>query len=404
MHLEIDKEVVIVSGCRIPQTKFMGDLKEVKADELATLVMKEAIQRAGIRPDQVNEVIFGQVFQSTEALNIARVAALGAGIPVEVPASTVHLQCTSSLEAICLGAKSLLLDEAEVVLAGGVENMSRMPYISYTHRYGARLGDSPLIDSFIEGGYSCSSYYFGKFNMGNTAENLVREYGFTRKQLDEFSVRSHRLAVAAIKEGRFKDEIVPVVIPQRRGEPLVIDTDQHPRADTTLESIGKLPSYYEKDGTVTPASSSGINDGAAVVIMMTGAKAKVLGVRPFVRILSWGKSAVHPKVMGKAPVYATRKALERAALSVEDIELWEINEAFAPVVLTIMKELGIDERRINVNGGAIALGHPVGCSGARLMVTLMYEMRRRKAKYGVDTLCAGGGQGVAAVVQLWDEK
>jgi acetyl-CoA C-acetyltransferase len=279
-----------------------------------------------------------------------------------------------------------------------------MPYLSYTHRYGARLGDSPLIDSFIEGGYSCSSYYFGKFNMGNTAENLVREYGFTRRQLDEFSVRSHRLAVAAIREGRFKEEIVPVVIPQRKGESLVIDTDQHPRSDTSLETIGKLPPYYEKDGAVTAASSSGMNDGAAAVIMMTGAKAKALGVRPFVRIVSWGKSAVHPRVMGKAPIYATRKALERAGLGVEDIELWEINEAFAPVVLAIMKELGIEERRVNVNGGAIALGHPVGCSGTRLMVTLMYEMRRRKARYGVDTLCAGGGQGVAAVVQLWDEK
>lgn len=404
MKLAIDKDIVIVSGCRIPQTKFMGDLKVVRADELATLVMKEAIKRAGIRPDQVNEVIFGQVFQTTEALNIARFAAFGAEIPVEVPASTLHLQCTSSLEAICLAAKSILMDEAEIVLAGGVENMSRMPFISYNHRYGARLGDSTLTDTFVEGGYSCSSYYFGKFNMGNTAENLVREYGFTRRQLDEVSLRSHQLAVAAIQEGRFKEEIVPVVIPQKRGEPMVIDTDQHPRADTTLEDMAKLPPYYEKDGTVTAASSSGINDGAAAVILMSGEKAKDLGITPFVKILSWAKSAVHPNVMGKGPIPAARKALEKSGLTVGAIDLWEINEAFAPVLLTIVKELGVDMESVNVNGGAIALGHPVGCSGARLMVTLMHEMRRRGVKYGVATLCAGGGQGVAAAVQLWDEN
>ncbi|MGD2124862.1 MAG: acetyl-CoA C-acetyltransferase [Desulfobacteraceae bacterium] len=403
MHRRIDKDVVIVSGCRIAQTKFTGDLKVVRADELATLVMKEAIKRAGISPDQINEVIFGQVFQTTEALNIARFAAFGAEIPVEVPASTIHLQCTSSLEAICLGAKAILMDEAEVVLAGGVENMSRMPFISYNHRYGARIGDSTLTDTFVEGGYSCSSYYFGRFNMGNTAENLVREYGFTRQQLDEISLRSHQLAVAAIREGRFKEEIVPVVVPQKRGEPLVIDTDQHPRADTTLESMAKLPPYYEKDGTVTAASSSGINDGAAAVILMSDQKAKHMGITPFVKILSWAKSAVHPSVMGKGPISATKKALEKAGMTVGDIDLWEINEAFAPVLLAIVKELGLDMARVNVNGGAIALGHPVGCSGARLMVTLMHEMKRRGAKYGIDTLCAGGGQGVATVVQLWDE-
>jgi len=404
MKLAIDKDIVIVSGCRIPQTKFMGDLKVVRADELATLVMKEAINRAGIKPGEIDEVVFGQVFQTTEALNIARFAALGAEIPIEVPASTIHLQCTSSLEAICLGAKAILMDEADVVLAGGVENMSRMPFVSYNHRYGARIGDSTLTDTFVEAGYSCSSYYFGKFNVGNTAENLVREYGFTRQQLDEVSLRSHQLAVAAIQEGRSKEEIVPVVIPRKKGEDLVIDTDQHPRADATLESMAKLPPYFEKDGIVTAASTSGINDGAAAVILMSGEKAKDLGITPFVKILSWAKSAVHPNVMGKGPIPATKKAIEKAGLTVGDIDLWEINEAFAPVSLAIAKELGIDMERVNVNGGAIALGHPVGCSGTRLMVTLMHEMRRRGVKYGVDTLCAGGGQGVAAVVQLWDKN
>jgi len=404
MQLSIDKDIVIVSGCRIPQTKFMGDLKVVRADELATLVMKEAINRAGIKPGEIDEVVFGQVFQTTEALNIARFAALGAEIPIEVPASTIHLQCTSSLEAICLGAKAILMDEADVVLAGGVENMSRMPFVSYNHRYGARIGDSTLTDTFVEAGYSCSSYYFGKFNVGNTAENLVREYGFTRQQLDEVSLRSHQLAVAAIQEGRFKEEIVPVVIPRKKGEDLVIDTDQHPRADATLESMAKLPPYFEKDGIVTAASTSGINDGAAAVILMSGEKAKDLGITPFVKILSWAKSAVHPNVMGKGPIPATKKAIEKAGLTVGDIDLWEINEAFAPVSLAIAKELGIDMERVNVNGGAIALGHPVGCSGTRLMVTLMHEMRRRGVKYGVDTLCAGGGQGVATVVQLWDKN
>jgi len=375
---------------------FGGTLKDTPAVDLGALVIGETLKQAGLRRGDVDEVIMGHVLQAGLGQNTARQAAVRAGLPHETPCLTINKVCGSGLKAVMLGAQSILLGEAEVVLAGGMENMSRSPYLLNEARFGLRMGHGQAVDSMITDGLWCA---FNDIHMGMTAENIALEYGITREEQDAFALGSQEKAVAAIDGGRFAAEVVPVRIPQRKGEPLVFAVDEFPRRGTTLEALARLKPAFKKDGTVTAGNASGINDGAACLLLMPARRAAAAGLTPLAVIRSSASAGVDPRIMGTGPIPATRKALERAGLTVADMDLIEANEAFAAQALAVAGELQFPMKKVNVNGGAIALGHPIGASGARIFVTLLHEMARREARYGLATLCIGGGQGVAMVVE-----
>ncbi|MDS0528343.1 acetyl-CoA C-acetyltransferase [Clostridium sp. SHJSY1] len=390
------REVVIASAVRTALGSFGGSLKDVSAADLGALVIKEAVSRAGIKPELVEEVVMGNVIQAGLGQNVARQATVKAGLPVEVPAMTINKVCGSGLRTVALAAQMIKAGDVDVVVAGGMENMSAAPYVLDKARWGQRMGDGKLVDSMLKDALWDA---FNNYHMGVTAENIAKEWNLTREDQDAFSAASQQKAEKAIKEGKFKDEIVPVVIPQRKGEPKVFDTDEFPRFGTTTETLGKLKPAFIKDGTVTAGNASGINDGAAAFVIMSAEKAKELGVKPLAKIVSYGTKGLDPAIMGYGPFHATKKALEVANLTVEDLDLIEANEAFAAQSLAVAKDLKFDMDKVNVNGGAIALGHPVGASGARILTTLLYEMKKRDAKKGLATLCIGGGMGTALIVE-----
>jgi acetyl-CoA C-acetyltransferase len=390
-------EVVIVSAVRTAIGSFNGSLKDISAPELGATAIKGALEKAGVKPEQVDEVILGNVLQAGLGQNPARQAALMAGLPVSVSAMTINKVCGSGLKAVHLATQAILAGDADIVVAGGMENMSQAPYLLQDARNGFRMGDQKLIDSMITDGLWCA---FNDYHMGITAENLCDKYEITREEQDQFSAQSQEKAVKAIEDGKFKEEIVPVVIPQRKGEPVIFDTDEYPKKGTTAEKLAALRPAFKKDGSVTAGNASGINDGAAVLVVMSKSKAEELNLKPLVTIKGNASAGVDPSIMGIGPVNAVKKALEKASVSLEDLELVEANEAFAAQSLAVDRELNFNKDILNVNGGAIALGHPIGASGARILVTLIHEMQRRQAKKGLATLCIGGGQGVATVVEL----
>ena len=390
------REVVIASAVRTAIGTFGGALKDVTAADLGAIVIKEAVNRAGIKPELVNEVVMGNVIQAGLGQNVARQAAVKAGLPIEIPAMTLNMVCGSGLRSVALAAQMIKAGDCDVVVAGGMENMSRAPYALETTRWGQRMGDGKLVDTMIKDALSDA---FNNYHMGVTAENIVKEWGLTREELDEFSLNSQLKAEKAIKEGKFKDEIVPVMVPQRKGEPKVFDTDEGPRFGSTMEGLARLKPCFIKDGKVTAGNSSGINDGAAAFVVMSAEKATELGVTPLATIVSYGHKGLDPAIMGYGPFHATKAAMENANLTVEDMDLIEANEAFAAQSIAVAKDLHFDMSKVNVNGGAVALGHPVGASGARILVTLLHEMQRRDAKKGLATLCIGGGMGTAMIVE-----
>lgn len=389
-------EVVIVAAVRTPIGSFGGSLKDISTVDLGSLVIKNAIERAGLEPEQVDEVIMGNVLGAGLGQNVARQMSVHAGVPVTVPAFTINKVCGSGLKAVQLAVQAVLCGDAEVVVAGGAENMSQAPYILPNQRWGSRMGNATVVDTMLRDGLTDG---FEDYHMGITAENVAEQYGITREDQDSFALQSQKRAVAAVEAGRFKEEIVPVEIPQRRGEPLVFDTDEFPRKDVSLEGLSKLRPAFQKDGSVTAGNSSGINDGAAAVVVMSAEKAKELGVPVLATIKSYASAGLDPKVMGCGPIYASRKALEKAGLTVADLDLVESNEAFAAQACAVAKELNLDLEKVNVNGGAISLGHPIGASGCRILVTLLHEMQKRDAKRGLVTLCIGGGMGTALIVE-----
>ena len=390
------REVVIVSAVRTAIGSFGGSLKDVPSSELGAIVIKEAVNRAGIKPELVEEVVMGNVIQAAQGQNVARQAAVKAGLPVEVPAMTINKVCGSGLRCVALAAQMIKAGDCDVVVAGGMENMSAAPYAVPGARWGQRMGDGKIVDTMIKDALWDA---FNNYHMGVTAENIAKEWGLTREMQDEFSLNSQLKAEKAIKEGRFVDEIVPVIIPQRKGEPKVFAQDEFPRFGSTIEKMEKLKPAFIKDGTVTAANASGINDGAAAFVVMSAEKAAQLGLKPMAKILSYGSKGLDPSIMGYGPFHATKKALEGVGLTVKDMDLIEANEAFAAQSLAVAKDLNFDMNKVNVNGGAIALGHPVGASGARILVTLLHEMQKRDAKKGLATLCIGGGMGTALVVE-----
>ncbi|MEH7437304.1 acetyl-CoA C-acetyltransferase [Neobacillus drentensis] len=390
-------EVVIVSAVRTALGNFNGSLKNVSAPELGATVIKGALEAAGVKLELVDEVIMGNVLQAGLGQNPARQAAIQAGIPESVSSMTINKVCGSGLKAVHLATQAILAGDADIVVAGGMENMSQAPYLLKNARDGFKMGDQKLVDTLTSDGLTC---VFNDYHMGITAENLASKYSVTREEQDEFSAWSQAKAVEAIEAGRFKDEIVKVVIPQRKGEPIIFDTDEYPKKGTTAEKLAGLRPAFKKDGSVTAGNASGINDGAAAVVVMSKKKADELGLKPLVTIKANASAGVDPSIMGIGPVPAVRKALEKASVSMEDLNLIEANEAFAAQSLAVDRELHFNKEILNVNGGAIALGHPIGASGARILVTLIHEMKRRNAKNGLATLCIGGGQGVATIVEL----
>ena len=388
-------DVVILSGCRTAIGTFGGAFKDVSAVDLGTIAVREAVRRSGVRPDQVDEVLLGNILQAGLGMNPARQAAIKAGLPDSVPATTVNKVCGSGLQSVMMAAQAIKAGDAEILVAGGTENMTRAPYLLPGARWGERLGNGTVLDHMIHEGLTDA---FHDIHMGVTAENLVERYGISRADQDAFAAESQRRAESAIKNGAFKDEIVPVVVPGKKGETRV-DTDEHPRPGTTAESLARLKPAFKKDGTVTAGNASGLNDGAAALVVAGAERARRLGLTPMARIVAYASAAVDPKVMGIGPVPAVRKALEKASLGSEAIDLFELNEAFAAQSLAVLRELALDAEKVNVLGGAIALGHPIGASGARILVTLIHALRARQRRYGVAALCIGGGQGVAMVVE-----
>lgn len=392
-----NRDVVIVSAVRTPIGSFMGALSNILATELGAIVIREALKRADISGDQVDEVIMGNILQAGLGQGPARQAAIKAELPHEVPSTTINKLCGSGLKAVHLAAQAIQLGDADIVVAGGMENMSLAPYLMPKARTGYRMGDQKVIDSMLSDGLMCA---FNDCHMGITAENLADKYSITREEQDKFAAWSQQKAEAAMNEGKFADEIVPVEIPQRKGDPILFDKDEFPRAGVTAEQLGKLKPAFKKEGTVTAGNASGINDGAAALVLMSRERAERLGIAPLAVIRANASAGVDPSIMGIGPVPSTKKALEKAGLSIGDIDLVEANEAFAAQSLAVGRELGIPDEKLNVNGGAVALGHPVGASGARVLVTLLHEMKRRGSRYGLATLCIGGGQGVATIVEM----
>ena len=388
---------VILSATRTAIGGFGGSLKDVPVTELGRVVIDAAIERAGIDRNQVEEVIMGNVLQAGNGMNTARQSAIAAGLAANVPAFTVNKVCGSGLKAVTLAAQAIIAGDAELIVAGGMESMSRAPYLLTNARWGYRMGNGELIDYMVTEGLTCAIEHC---HMGITAENIVEKFGIARESQDEFSAESQRRALAAIDEGKFHDEIVPVMLAQKKGDPIAFRIDEHPRAGTTVDALAKLRPAFKKDGgSVTAGNASGINDGAAAIVVASEAQAQKLNLQPWARIVAYASAGVEPRIMGMGPVPAIRRALEKANLNISDIELFELNEAFAAQSLAVVNELGLDTAIVNVNGGAIALGHPIGASGARILVTLLYEMKRRDVKRGLAALCIGGGQGIAIIVE-----
>ncbi|SDM79404.1 acetyl-CoA C-acetyltransferase [Fictibacillus solisalsi] len=390
------QEAVIVSAVRTPIGSFLGTLKNIPATELGAIVIKEALERANVSPNDVSEVIMGNVLQAGLGQNPARQAAIKAGLPNSVSAMTINKVCGSGLKALHLASQAIMLEEADIIVCGGMENMSRAPYLLDNARTGLRMGDGKMTDSMIHDGLWCA---FNDYHMGMTAENLCDAYGLSREEMDEFAADSQQKCEKAINEGKFKDEIVSVEIPQRKGEPLQFSEDEYPKKGTTAEGLAKLRPAFKKDGTVTAGNASGINDGAAALVVVSRKKAEELGLIPLAKIIANASAGVDPSIMGIGPVDATKKVLEKSGVTLNDIDLIEANEAFAAQALAVGRELQFSTEKLNVNGGAIALGHPIGASGARILVTLLHEMKRRNNRLGLATLCIGGGQGVATIVE-----
>ncbi len=391
------REVVIASAVRTAIGKFGGSLLPLSAPELGAIVIKEALKRANVPGEKVDEVIFGNVLQAGLGQNPARQASIKAGLPIEVPAFTVNKVCGSGLKCVELAAQSILAGDNDIVVAGGMESMSNAPFVtSGKARWGLRMGDSKLVDVMIKDGLWDA---FNNYHMGITSENVAEKFGVTREDQDEVSARSQQRAIAAIKSGAFKDEIVPVTIKTKKGE-TVFDTDEFPREGTTTEILAKLRPAFKQGGTVTAGNASGLNDGAAALVIMSAGKAQELGIKPMAKILSYASAGVDPAIMGIGPIPASRKALSKAGLEVKDLDLIEANEAFAAQFVEVGRELNFDPDKVNVNGGAIALGHPIGASGARILVTLLYALKNRDKKLGLATLCIGGGMGTSAVVEM----
>jgi acetyl-CoA C-acetyltransferase len=388
-------DAVIVSAVRTAIGTYGGGLAEVPAVKLGEICIRAALERTDLKPNQVDEVIMGNVLQAGLGQNPARQAAVNAELPVTIPAMTINKVCGSGLKAVILAAQAIKLGDADIVVAGGMESMSRAAYLLEKARYGYRMGDGQLVDSMIRDGLWDA---FHDCHMGITAENICTESHLSREELDAFALESQQRAVHAIEAGTFRDEIVPVEVPGRKGSTF-FEQDQQPRAETTAEALAKLRPAFKKDGMVTAGNSSGLNDGGAAVVVMSRTKAEELGLKPLATIRSYASAGVDPRIMGMGPVPSSRRALEKAGLSVSDLDVVEANEAFAAQSVAVGKELGFDRSKLNVNGGAIALGHPIGASGTRVLVTLLYEMQRRNAHYGLATLCIGGGQGVAMIVE-----
>jgi acetyl-CoA C-acetyltransferase len=389
-------EAVILSACRTPIGAFGGALKEVSAVDLGAIVIREAIARAGVPPADIGDAVMGCVLQAGNGMNVARQAGLKAGLPIEVPGETVNRVCGSGLQAVVHAVEAIRVGYVDAMVAGGTESMSSAPYLLKGARWGYRMGNGEAIDSMLHEGLTCA---MGFTHMGITAEEVATRYQVSRADQDAFAAESQSRAVRAIAEGRFKDEIVGVPVPQRKADPVLVDTDEYPRAGTTVEKLAALKPAFKPDGSVTAGNASGINDGAAAVVVTTAKKAQSLGTKPLARIVSYASTGVDPRIMGIGPVPAVRKSLERAGLKIGDIDLFELNEAFAAQSVAVARELGLDSARVNVNGGAIALGHPIGASGARVLTTLIYALRARKLRYGVASLCIGGGMGIAMVVE-----
>ena len=390
------KDVVIVSAVRTAIGTFGGALKNVPAVELGSTVIKEAVKRAGVKPELVEEVIMGNVIQAGLGQNTARQATLKAGLPDEVPAMTINKVCGSGLRAVSLAAQMIKAGDADIIVAGGMESMSQAPYALKDMRWGHKMNSTQTVDTMINDALWDA---FNNYHMGVTAENIAKQWNITREEQDAFAALSQQKAEKAMKEGKFKDEIVPVMVPQRKGNPIVFDTDEQPRFGTTTETLEKLKPCFIKDGTVTAGNASGINDGAAAFVIMSGEKAEELGIKPLAKILSYGSKGLDPAIMGYGPFHATKKALEVANITIDDLDLIEANEAFAAQSIAVAKDLNFDMEKVNVNGGAIALGHPVGASGGRILVTLLHEMKKRDAKKGLATLCIGGGMGTSIIVE-----
>jgi acetyl-CoA C-acetyltransferase len=389
-------QAVIVAAARTAIGKFGGSLAKVPASELGAIVIKELLARAGIKAEQIEEVILGQVLTAGVGQNPARQAAIKAGLPVAVPSMTINKVCGSGLKAVMLASQAIANGDAEIIIAGGQENMSASPHVMQGSRDGFRMGDAKIIDSMIVDGLWD---VYNQYHMGITAENVAKEHGIDRAQQDAFALASQQKAAAAQDAGRFKEEVVPVMIPQRKGDPVAFDTDEFVNRKSDASALGGLKPAFDKQGSVTAGNSSGINDGAAAVVVMSEARAKSLGLAPLARIVSFASAGVDPKVMGMGPAPASRAALKKAGWTAEQVDLMEINEAFAAQACAVNKEMGWDTNKINVNGGAIALGHPIGASGCRILVTLLHEMKRRDAKRGLASLCIGGGMGVALTVE-----
>ena len=391
------REVVIVGAARTAIGKFGGTLKNVPTRTLGAVCIEEALKRAGVAKDQVDEVIMGCVLQGGLGQNVARQMMLDAGLPVETPCFTLNKVCGSGLRAVSLAAQMIKAGDADIVVAGGAENMSATAYAMKDARWGARMNNTTMTDMMVNDGLWDA---FNQYHMGITAENVAEQYGITREELDEFSVISQNRAEAAIEAGKFKDEIVPVTIPQRKGDPIVFDTDEHLTKGSTMEKVAKLKPAFKRDGgVVTAANASGINDLGAAVVVMSKEKADELGIKPLCTIKSYASGGVDPSIMGVGPVPACRKALDKAGITVDDLDLIEANEAFAAQSIAVRRDLGFDPEKVNVNGGAIALGHPIGASGCRILITLIYEMMKRDAKTGLATLCIGGGMGTTVIVE-----
>lgn len=393
----MNRDVAIVGAYRTAIGNFGGAFKEVSAVKLGTTVIKELLNKTSVDPNQVDEVIMGNVLHAGLGQNVARQMAVHAGIPVEKTALTIDMLCGSGLKAIQLATQSILLGDSDIIIAGGSENMSQAAYVMPNHRFGERMGDGKVIDTMIHDGLTDA---FSGVHMGVTAENIAQKYNLSRKEQDEFAVNSQQKAAQAIADGKFKDEIVPVEVKDRRGSITVIDTDEYPRPNITLDTLSSLrPVFKKEQGTVTAGNASGINDGAAAVMLMSREKANELNLPILATVVSYASCGVDPQLMGTGPIPATKKALQKAQLTIEDMDLIEGNEAFAAQSLSVIKELNIAPEKINVNGGAIALGHPIGASGARILVTLVHEMLKRDVKYGLATLCIGGGQGVSLIIE-----
>jgi acetyl-CoA C-acetyltransferase len=389
-------KAVIVSGTRTAIGSFGGALSDVSATDLGRVVIESAIDRAGIDRADIEEVIMGNVLQAGVGMNPARQSAIAAGIPDSVSSFTVNKVCGSGLKAIALATQAIAAGDADLMVAGGMESMSRAPFLLKQARWGYRLGSNEIVDSMLSEGLTCAT---ANCHMGVTAENVAAKYTITRERQDEFAAESQRRAEAAISAGRFDEEIVPVMIAQKKGEPLAFKVDEYPRARTTVEALSRLKPAFQKEGTVTAGNASGLNDGAAALVVTSEDRARLMELAPMAKIISYATAGVDPRHMGMGPVPAIERALEKAGLAMKDIDLFELNEAFAAQSLAVLDKLKLDGSRVNINGGAIALGHPIGASGARILVTLLYEMRRRDVRRGLAALCIGGGQGIAMIVE-----